>query len=91
MGWEQTLWLPFSTRFNGGKMRTWRIGLLVDVGVVPTAEQRFFFATQAAGAAMGPGGQQFSLTALMLAQAIVDKCETFDMPLPRSLYSGSAA
>src|SRR5450759_1672230 len=27
--------------------------LLVDIGVVPTAEQRFFFATQAAGAAMG--------------------------------------
>jgi hypothetical protein len=59
--------------------------LLMDIGVVPTAEQRFFFATQAAGAAMGPGGQQFSPTALMLAQAIVDKCETFDMPLPAAL------
>ena len=59
--------------------------LLMDIGVVPTAEQRFFFATQAAGAAMGPGGQQFSPTALMLAQAIVDKCKIFNMPLPAAV------
>ncbi len=50
--------------------------LLMDIGVVPTAEQRHSIATQAAGAP--PEG--YSPAMMMLARAITEKERLFNMP-----------
>jgi hypothetical protein len=60
--------------------------LLVDIGVVPTEEQRFFFATQAAGAL--PEG--YSPALMVLVRAMYEKAQLFKMPLPAALADGDA-
>jgi len=60
--------------------------LLVDIGVVPTAEQRHLIATQAAGAL--PEG--YSPALMALARAMYEKAQLFKMPLPAALVNGDA-
>ena len=60
--------------------------LLIDLGVVPTAEQRHLIATRATGTL--PEG--YSPAFMTLARAIYEKAQLFKMPLPEALANGDA-
>src|ERR1019366_6741193 len=60
--------------------------LLIDIGVVPSAEQRHLIAMRATGTL--PEG--YSPAFMTLARAIYEKAQLFKMPLPAALVNGDA-
>jgi hypothetical protein len=60
--------------------------LLMDIGVVPTAEQRHLIATQAAGAL----SEGYSPALMALVRAIYEKAQLFNMALPAALVNNDA-
>ena len=60
--------------------------LLMDIGVVPSAEERHLIATRATGTL--PEG--YSPAFMTLARAIYEKAQLFKMPLPEALANGDA-
>jgi hypothetical protein len=60
--------------------------LLMDIGAVPSAEERHLIATQAAGAL--PEG--YSPALMVLVRAMYEKAQLFKMPLPAALANNDA-